>query len=141
MDLQSLMGEDPASGFPQIIGQILSNLDFDSLIACRAVNRTWKNFLEEESQRYIWIRAIDKDRKKYLDKHVNPELSMEYPISEEERKAHYEEWMEVLETVKEIATIRQMIIICPLMKETEETIKIYSTLPEYYSSSLISSYL
>ena len=141
MDLQSLMGEDPASGFPQIIGQILSNLDFESLIACRAVNRTWKNFLEEKSQRFIWISAIDKDRKKYLDKHVNPELSMENPISEEERKAHYEEWMKVLETVKEIATIRQMIIICPLMKETKETIESFCSfsprgmLLSFYASS------
>ena len=73
MDLQSLMDRDPASGFPQIIGQILSNLDFDSLIACRAVNRTWKNFLEEDSQRYIWIRAINEDRKNYLDQYLDPE--------------------------------------------------------------------
>ena len=133
MDLQSLMGEDPASGFPQIIGQILSNLDFESLIACRAVNRTWKNFLEEKSQRFIWIRAINKNRKKYLDKLVDPELyaSMENTISEEDRKAHYEEWMKVLEAVKETGTIRQMIIICHWMKETEEFIKIFSSLSKW----------
>ena len=105
------MGEDPASGFPQIIGQILSNLDFDSLIACRAVNRTWKNFLEEDSQSYIWIRAINKDRKKYLDQYLDPEWIPEdvwytNPLSAEERKVHYDEWIEVLEKIKENATIR-----------------------------------
>ena len=65
MDLQSMMTRDPGSGFPQIVGQIHQNLDFDNLVQCRAVSKTWKQFLENPKHRDIWINAIDQDRKKY----------------------------------------------------------------------------
>ena len=129
-----MMTRDPASGFPQIVGQIHQYLDFENLVKCRAVSKTWKQFLEEPEQRYIWIRAIDQDRKKYLDRYLDPDFKpfgnrnvcyRNNPMSLEERKADYDEWIGVLENVKENATIRQMIIICLLMKRTENTVESY----------------
>ena len=36
------------SGFPTIVGQILGHLDFESLINCRQVSKTFKNFLDDK---------------------------------------------------------------------------------------------
>ena len=95
---------DPASGFPQIVGQIFQNMDFDSLIQCRAVSRTFKVFLDDPKIHYIWIRAIEEDQKNYLDKFMDSKpATME--MSEEERKVHRDEWIEVAEIIKEKAPI------------------------------------
>ena len=44
--IEKWMQSQDISGFPKIIGKILDQLDLDSLIDCRQVSMTFKNFLD-----------------------------------------------------------------------------------------------
>ena len=59
------MRSQNSSGFSTIVGQILGHLDFNSLINCRLVSKSFKNFLDDET---FWIRFLNQVSKEYLGK-------------------------------------------------------------------------
>ena len=56
--IETWMQSQDASGFPKIIGKILDQLDLDSLINCRQVSMTFKNFLDKNYGSDFWIENL-----------------------------------------------------------------------------------
>ena len=63
--IEKWMLSQDASGFPKIIGEIVDQLDLDSLINCRQVSMTFKNFLDTNFGLDFWIGKLCLIRKKY----------------------------------------------------------------------------
>ena len=63
--IEKWMQSQDASGFPKIIGKILDQLDLDSLINCRQVSMTFKNFLDKKYGSDFWIESLRQVIKEY----------------------------------------------------------------------------
>ena len=63
--IERWMQSQDASGFPKIIGKILDQLDLDSLINCRQVSMTLKNFLDKKYKKDFWIESLSQVIKEY----------------------------------------------------------------------------
>ena len=63
--IETWMQSQDASGFPKIIGKILDQLDLDSLINCRQVSMTFKNFLDKNYGSDFWIESLRQVIKDY----------------------------------------------------------------------------
>ena len=63
--IETWMQSQDASGFPKIIGKILDQLDLDSLIICRQVSMTFKNFLDKNYGSDFWIEKLWQVIKEY----------------------------------------------------------------------------
>ena len=67
--IEKWMQSQDISGFPKIIGKILDQLDLDSLIDCRQVSMTFKNFLdnflEKKCGSDFWIESLRQVIKDY----------------------------------------------------------------------------
>ena len=63
--IETWMLSQDASGFPKIIGEILDQLDLDSLINCRQVSMTFKNFLDKKYGSDFWIERLRQVIKDY----------------------------------------------------------------------------
>ena len=47
--------EEVLARFPHLGDQIFQKLDYQTLLKCRRVNRTWKAFLAEKKMRYLQV--------------------------------------------------------------------------------------
>ena len=67
--IEKWMQSQDISGFPKIIGKILDQLDLDSLIDCRQVSMTFKNFLDNFLEKKygsdFWIESLRQVIKDY----------------------------------------------------------------------------
>ena len=63
--IEKWMQSQDISGFPKIIGKILDQLDLDSLIDCRQVSMTFKNFLDKKFGSDFWIESLRQTIKEY----------------------------------------------------------------------------
>ena len=63
--LETWMRSQDISGFPNLTIQILGQLDLDSLINCRQVSMTFKNFLDTNFGLDFWIESLCRIRKKH----------------------------------------------------------------------------
>ena len=124
--VETWMRSQNLSGFPTIVGQILGHLEFDSLINCRQVSKTFKHFLDDKT---FWIACLDEVRIKYLDKLLmksNSSMAKCHgvlSISEEETrvfKNDHRVWVRCLEMIKAEGSIEDLINVTKLMKQSEE---------------------
>ena len=120
------MRSQNSSGFSTIVGQILGHLDFNSLINCRLVSKSFKNFLDDET---FWIRFLNQVSKEYLGKLKEmvqkakcPEF---YVLSPEEVKDDYNSWTIILEILKAKGSIEDLINFTKLLKQAEDLIQSY----------------
>ena len=65
MDLELLISSNSASGFQEIMTEILSSLNFDELLRMRLVSQTLYQFLMENKQ--VWIQVFTKSYKNLLE--------------------------------------------------------------------------
>ena len=63
--IETWMRSQDISGFPNLTIQILGQLDLDSLINCRQVSMTFKNFLDKTFGLDFWIKNLCQVRKEY----------------------------------------------------------------------------
>ena len=124
--VETWMRSQNLSGFPTIVGQILGHLEFDSLINCRQVSKTFKNFLDDKT---FWIACLDEVRIKYLDKLLmksNSSMVKCYGVlrmSPEETRVFKNDnkiWIRCLEMIKAEGSIEDLINVTKLMKQSEE---------------------
>ena len=120
------MRSQNSSGLSTIVGQILGHLDFNSLINCRLVSKSFKNFLDDET---FWIRFLNQVSKEYLGKLKEmvqkakcPEF---YVLSPEEVKDDYNSWTIILEILKAKGSIEDLINFTKLLKQAEDLIQSY----------------
>ena len=120
------MRSQNSSGFSTIVRQILGHLDFNSLINCRLVSKSFKNFLEDET---FWITFLNQVSKEYLEKLKEmiqkakcPEF---YIMSPEEIKDDYNSWTTILEILKTKGSIEDLINFTKLLKQAEDLIQCY----------------
>ena len=73
--IETWMRSQDISGFPNLAIQIFGQLDLDSLINCRQVSMTFKNFLDTNFGLDIWIENLCQIRKKYYLARVRLGLS------------------------------------------------------------------
>ena len=63
--IETWMRSQDISGFPNLTIQILGQLDLDSLINCRQVSMTFKNFLDKKYGSDFWIERLRQVIKDY----------------------------------------------------------------------------
>ena len=126
MDLETMMKSSWASGFPQFMTEILEHMDFEDLLKTRLVSTTFHDFLMDQNQKRVWIQAATKVFLKFsqsaYDIEKFPGLRNVFTqdwFTEELKNRFQQEWIEVLEKIKETATIPQIIKICHILKEIE----------------------
>jgi len=111
---------------PTIVRQIFRNMDFDTLLKCRTTSKTVRNFLDINTQRHIWVSMIDQVRQETVDKFFHelpePDCPRVGVMSQEEVSKDHSKWISVLDKVKSVGTIKDIILICNLMKQTEKLI-------------------
>ena len=56
--IETWMQSQDASGFQKIIGEILDDLDLDSLSNCRQVSKTFKKFLDKKYTKDFWLESL-----------------------------------------------------------------------------------
>ena len=123
MDLETMMTSSWASGFPQFMTEILEHMDFEDLLKTRLLSTTFHKFLMNSNQRDVWIQAASKVFSKFFQSAYDieklPATSSVFKQNwfiEELKNRFQQEWIEVLEKIKETATIPQIIKICHLLK-------------------------
>ena len=108
-----MMQSDWASGFPQFMVEALEHLDFEDLLKTRLVSTGFQNFLMEEKQRKIWIQAYSKILSSIFQKNYDAKTAN--PTQTE----NLQQWINLFESIKEAATIPQIIRICQLLMKSE----------------------
>ena len=126
MDLETMMASSYDTGFPQFMTQVLEHMDFEDLLKTRLVSNTFYGFLMEKNQRKIWIQAASKVFSMFCQIAYN---AKKFPLvrrwrregwfTEELKNKFQQEWIEVLEKIKQTATVQQIIKICHILRETE----------------------
>jgi len=104
---------------PTIVRQIFGHMDFDTLLKCRTISKTIQDFLDNEKQRNIWVSMIDKVRHETVDIFLHDPEGVTFQMSKEAISDDHSKWIVVLDKVKENGTIKDIILICNLMKQTE----------------------
>ena len=124
MDLEALMTSAWASGFPQFMAEVCKNLEFEELLKTRLVSATFYNFLMDKNQRSIWIQASCKVFSTFFtdayDTEKYPLMKLRFSqgwFTEDLKNSVQQNWIEVFEKIKEVATISQIIKICHLLRE------------------------
>ena len=120
MDLERMMTSAAASGFPQFMREVFKNVAFEDLLKTRTISVTFFQFLMDENQRRIWIRASNKVFSNFL-KYTN-DLER-FPVLQTwtvgQINRFQQKWIEVFEKIKEVATIPSFIKICNFLRMTE----------------------
>ena len=129
MDPEMMMQSDWASGFPQFMMEALEHLDFEDLLKTRLVSTVFDDFLMEEKQRKIWIQACSKILSSIFLK-INDAKTL--LLCRRGKTENIKQWIDLFESIKEAATIPQIIRICHLLRKSEALI------PFHFSLSLIS---
>ena len=60
MDPERMIISAEASGFPELMREVLKNMDFEDLLKSRLISMTFYKFLIDENQRKLWIGAASK---------------------------------------------------------------------------------
>ena len=75
--------EEILKRFPQIGEKIILQLNDDDIQNCRRINKSWKNFIDNPSQKQISIRIIQAyERFTHLQKYVSIHLMQQPYIGE-----------------------------------------------------------
>ena len=115
-----MMTSAAASGFPQFMREVFENLDFEDLLKSRTISVTFFQFLMDENQRGIWIRASSKVFSIFLNYTYDLER---FPVLQTwtvgQINGFQQKWIEIFEKIKEVATIPQFIKICNFLRKTE----------------------
>ena len=93
--------------FPKIIGKILDQLDLDSLINCRQVSMTFKNFLDKKIGSDFWIESLRQTIK-------------EYRLAMPDKTKRCFTWTLFLRQVQKRGSIDNIIEFMKLIKQSEE---------------------
>ena len=130
--LELWMRSQNSSGFSTIVRQILGHLDFNSVINCRRISKTFKIFLDDEN---LWIIFLDQVCMEYLDKLKGmtrkAKCPVSYLMSPEEIKDDRNSWTTLLEILKTKGSIGDLINFTKLIKQAEEMIESYGN---FYST-------
>jgi hypothetical protein len=117
MDLERI-----ASVYPQIMTDILSKFDFKDVLIVRGVSTTLYQFLMKDRQ--VWIRIFTKI---YSDMLVNNDdarfplkLSASFETKEEMKRVLKQQWMDVFDKIKQIASIPSLMKMCQLFSQAPE---------------------
>ena len=134
MDPEMMMQSDWASGFPQFMMEALEHLDFEDLLKTRLVSKGFYDFLMEEKQRKIWIQACSKILSTIFKKICDAKtfLLCRRGKTENGCEKNIKQWIDLFESIKEAATIPQIIRICHLLRKSEALI------PFHFPLSMIS---
>ena len=97
-----MIQSDWASGLPQFMIEALEHMDFEDLLNTRLVSTGFYKFIMEENQRKIWIQACTKIMSSFFQNATDGQKG----------------WIELLEKIKEAATIPQIIKICNVLRKT-----------------------
>lgn len=132
--IETMMRSHDISGFPNITIQILGQLDLDTLINCRHVSRTFKNFLDTNFGFDFWIESLCQIRKEcYL---TRVRLGLNYLTKclaakclERYRQNFYRNfnqmktcstWTELYQKIKSEGSIDDIIKMIKQIKQSEE---------------------
>ena len=118
--IETWMRSQDISGFPNLTIQILGQLDLDSLINCRQVSMTFKNFLDTNFGLDFWIENLCQIRKKcYL---TRVRLGLVYLTKQLVlyRNYPYTLWAGFLRIIKIEGSIDEIIKFTRLIKQSEE---------------------
>ena len=111
MDLQRIV-----SGFPQIMTDILSELNFKDLLEMRLVSTGLYQFLMEDKQ--VWIGIFTKIYTNLLENNEDwrfpLKLSPSFETKEEMRRAMKQQWMDIFDKITQIASIPSLMKMCQL---------------------------
>ena len=134
MDPEMMMQSDWASGFPQFMMEALEHLDFEDLLKTRLVSKGFYDFLMEEKQRKIWIQACSKILSTIFQKICDAKtlLLCRRGKTENGCEKNIKQWIDLFESIKEAATIPQIVRICHLLRKSEALI------PFHFPLSMIS---
>ena len=105
--IETWMQSQDASGFPKIIGKILGQLDLDSLINCRQVSMTFKNFLDKKYGSDFGIESLRQTIK-------------EYRLAMPDKTKRCFTWTLFLRQVQKRGSIDNIIEFMKLIKQSEE---------------------
>ena len=147
MDPEMMMQSDWASGFPQFMMEALEHLDFEDLLKTRLVSTGFYDFLMEEKQRKIWIQACTKILSSIFQKLAKTWVSYSNVLEARRQLArrlstslrdwrgmtdNLQQWINLFESIKEAATIPQIVRVCHLLRKSEALI------PFHFPLSMIS---
>ena len=122
MDLELLINSNSASGFQEIMTEILSSLNFDDLLQIRLVSQTLYQFLMENKQ--VWIQVFTKTYQNLLENNEDwrfpLKLSASFQAKEEMKRVLKRQWMEVFDNIKHVASIPTLIKMCQLFTRAPE---------------------
>ena len=105
--IETWMQSQHASGFPKIIGKILDQLDLDSLINCRQVSMTFKNFLDKKYGSDFWMENLG-------------QVIKEYRLAIPDKRNQCLSWAMFLKMVRKRGSIDNIIEFKKLIKQSEE---------------------
>jgi len=100
-DMEGLMTNYGITG-KNVTSQILSYLDFDSMVAARMVSKTWYRFLEDE--RGLWITLMKKCFEDIKEKSTSSRKKQR-----EEEDNSSKEWLSLIELVMQKGDVSDMI--------------------------------
>ena len=105
--IETWMQSQDASGFPKIIGEILDDLDLDSLSNCRQVSKTFKKFLDKKYTKDFWMESLS-------------QVIKDYRLAMPDRTKRSFTWTMFLNMVRKKGSIDAIIEFKKLIKQLEE---------------------
>ena len=127
-----MMQSDWASGFPQFMMEALEHLEFEDLLKTRLVSKGFYDFLMDEKQRKIWIQACTKILSSIFQKIHDAKTLV---LRRRGKTENIKQWIDLFESIKEAATIPQIVRICHLLRKSEALV------PFHFPLSIISEIL
>ena len=135
MDLELFINSNPASGFQEIMTEILSSLNFEDLIQIRLVSTSFEQFLMND--RKVWERVSSKTFSNVLDKTDTvrfPNRLMENLMTKvkhfetkEEMVNHFkQQWTDVFDKCSTLASIPRLMNFCKFLQTQDDYLKICS---------------
>ena len=133
MDLELLINSNSASGFQEIITEILSSLNFQDLLKIRLVSSSFEQFLMNDKK--VWNRVSSKTFSNLLDKTdtvrfpnrlmENVMTKVKYFETKEEMVNYFKnQWTEVFDKIKILASIPRLMNICKYLQTQDDYSKI-----------------
>jgi hypothetical protein len=133
MDLELLINSDPASGFQEIITEILCPLNFEDLLRVRQVSTSFEQFLR--NNRKVWNQVSSRTFSNVLDKADTvrfPNRLMENVMT---KVKHFENnevmvnffkknWSDIFDKIKTLASIPRLMNICKYLQTQDDYSKI-----------------
>ena len=135
MDLELFINSNPASGFQEIMTEILSSLNFEDLLQIRRVSTSFEQFLMND--RKVWERVSSRTFSSVLDKTDTvrfPNRLMEnlmtkvkhFETKEEMVNYFKQQWSDVFDNIKSLASIPRLMNFCKFLQTRDDYLKICS---------------